>query len=130
MENLISQARDRQPLARGPSGKSVGGPGWFVYLQHPQVQLIAALTGCSSLLQANGGCGKWQPAHPSAHAASHSPHWPGTVNRSQWELRLVKRADAAGTVQVQLSGSREVANEAFNGYVYTATRHPWLARTS
>ncbi|EMP29267.1 Cadherin-6 [Chelonia mydas] len=36
-------------------------------------------TGCSSPLQAKGGCRKWQPAHPSVCVASRSPHWPGAV---------------------------------------------------
>ncbi|EMP40634.1 Galanin receptor type 1 [Chelonia mydas] len=40
------------------SGKAAGAPGWFVYLLRPQVRLIAASTGCTSPLQANGGCGK------------------------------------------------------------------------
>ncbi|EMP38160.1 Neuron navigator 3 [Chelonia mydas] len=35
--------RDRQPFARGPSGKSAGGPGRFVYLQHPQMNMLMRL---------------------------------------------------------------------------------------
>ncbi|EMP40753.1 Tyrosine-protein kinase HCK [Chelonia mydas] len=77
-------------------GKAAGGPGWFVYLQRSQVRQIAGPTGHGSLLQANGGCRKRRPARSSARAASRSPHWPGTVNRSQWEPRSAEPEDAAG----------------------------------
>ncbi|EMP38964.1 Protein unc-13 like protein C [Chelonia mydas] len=51
---------------------------------------------CSLLFQANGGCGKQWPTHPSARTASRRPHWPGTVNRGQWKLRLAEPADTSG----------------------------------
>uniref|UniRef100_A0A8C0HDP9 acetyl-CoA carboxylase n=1 Tax=Chelonoidis abingdonii TaxID=106734 RepID=A0A8C0HDP9_CHEAB len=36
-----------------------------------------------SPLQANGGSGKSQPAHPSARTASRSSHWPGAANHGR-----------------------------------------------
>ncbi|EMP38433.1 hypothetical protein UY3_04379 [Chelonia mydas] len=64
-----------------------------------QVRLIAAPTGHSSLFQANGGYGKRRGQRDVLAAASHNPHWPGTVNRSQWELRSAEPADVAGTFE-------------------------------
>ncbi|EMP40870.1 hypothetical protein UY3_01996 [Chelonia mydas] len=39
-------------------GKGPGASDRFVYLLRPQVRPFTAPTGCGSLLQANGGCGK------------------------------------------------------------------------
>ncbi|EMP42450.1 hypothetical protein UY3_00289 [Chelonia mydas] len=61
------------PAAAQKKGKVPGAPGQFV----------------------NEGCGKQQPPHSSARAASYSPHWPGMVNRGQWELRSAEPADGA-----------------------------------
>ncbi|EMP31134.1 hypothetical protein UY3_11743 [Chelonia mydas] len=58
--------------------------------------MLWASPGCGSPFQANGGCRKGRPEHPLARAASRSPHWPGTVNRGQWELQLVEPEGAAG----------------------------------
>ncbi|EMP30875.1 hypothetical protein UY3_12002 [Chelonia mydas] len=62
-----------------------------------QVRPIAAPTGRGSPSQANGGCEKRHRPRDVLTDASHSPHWPGMVNHSQWELRSAKAADAADT---------------------------------
>uniref|UniRef100_A0A8C3FUG0 Uncharacterized protein n=1 Tax=Chrysemys picta bellii TaxID=8478 RepID=A0A8C3FUG0_CHRPI len=77
-------------------GKHTGGLGQFVYLPRLQVRPIVTPTGRGSPLQANGGGGKPWPVHPSARAASRSPHWPGAANRGQWELQSAEPGDAAG----------------------------------
>uniref|UniRef100_A0A452H376 Uncharacterized protein n=1 Tax=Gopherus agassizii TaxID=38772 RepID=A0A452H376_9SAUR len=41
----------------------------------------------SSPFPANGSCGKWHGPRDMLAIASHSSHWPGTVNRGQWELQ-------------------------------------------
>ncbi|EMP38033.1 hypothetical protein UY3_04792 [Chelonia mydas] len=64
-------------------GKPPGGPGRFVYLQHLQVQLIMVPTGCSSPLQANGGCGKRRRPRDvlAATFTSGSCNWPNLQMR-------------------------------------------------
>ncbi|EMP40906.1 Glutaredoxin domain-containing cysteine-rich protein 2 [Chelonia mydas] len=57
-----------------------------------------------SPLQANGGCGKQRGPRDVLAAASCSPHWPGTVNCSQWEPQLAEPVDAAVPPCVALSG--------------------------
>ncbi|EMP39852.1 hypothetical protein UY3_02912 [Chelonia mydas] len=59
------------------------------------VQLIAAPSGGGSPFPANGGCGKQCGPRDVLATASRRPHWPGTANRDQWELRSAQPADAA-----------------------------------
>uniref|UniRef100_A0A8C0IR35 Clavesin-1 n=1 Tax=Chelonoidis abingdonii TaxID=106734 RepID=A0A8C0IR35_CHEAB len=61
-----------------------------------QVQLITAPTGRGSLLQANGSCRKRHGLRDLLATVSSSSHWPGVVNRGQWELRLTGPVDGAG----------------------------------
>ncbi|CAM4393991.1 unnamed protein product [Lepidochelys olivacea] len=84
---FLGYSGDQQPLTCGL--------GQFVYLLWLQVWPITAPPGCGSLLQANGGCGKWCRLRDVLAATSHSPHWPGIANCGQWKLRLAKPADAA-----------------------------------
>uniref|UniRef100_A0A8C4WTU8 non-specific serine/threonine protein kinase n=1 Tax=Gopherus evgoodei TaxID=1825980 RepID=A0A8C4WTU8_9SAUR len=55
-------------------------------------RLPLAAVHCSRPMEAAGR----GPVHPSARAASCSPHWPGAVNHGQWEPRLAEPADSAG----------------------------------
>ncbi|XP_050824884.1 tetratricopeptide repeat protein 23 [Gopherus flavomarginatus] len=41
-----------------------------------------------------------RPVRPSARATSSSSHWPGAVNRSQWEPQSARPADAAALLEL------------------------------
>ncbi|CAM4592081.1 unnamed protein product [Caretta caretta] len=62
---------------------------------HPQVRPITAPTGRSLPCQANGDHRKRRGLRDVLAASSRSPHWPGTVNHGQWELRSAEPADTA-----------------------------------
>ncbi|EMP25846.1 RNA-binding protein 14 [Chelonia mydas] len=66
-------------------GKAPGGPDQFVNLLHLQLRPIAAPTGCGSLLQANGGCGK---------GGQHVP-WPALLPAAL--IGLERRTVASGS---------------------------------
>ncbi|EMP33325.1 hypothetical protein UY3_09555 [Chelonia mydas] len=82
-------------------------------LQRPQTQLIAASTGRSSPFQANGGCGKRQPANPSAHATSHSPTGLG---------QQTKTSDSCDRPNLQML-QRSTKDDIFSNYVGLAPFH-------